>query len=324
MRNKNVQMSFEDIYNGVSESMENRKSELVSLLEEHINLDELIPHSFHTAFYSRMGRGHLYHLDSFIWFLILKKLLGLSQNTQMITILKFSRELRDLCGFDKVPDASQITRFYQNYCEQICAMFEHLVDITEPICRAINEKKADYLIYDTTGIEANVAENNPKFFNTKLKEAKRFAKGNESYNPYIGVYSLLPSESKTNPEIRQQYVNGHFCYAAKAAVLTNGLGVVRHISVFDNTFRKKHPECVTKRTDNPDTDKEIGDSVALRPVLSDFYAAHKDLRFSTFIADSACDSYDNYSMLKNEFGFSRAVIPINSRNSKSSNTGTDT
>ena len=65
MRNKNVQMSFEDIYNGVSESMENRKSELVSLLEEHINLDELIPHSFHTAFYSRMGRGHLYHLDSF-------------------------------------------------------------------------------------------------------------------------------------------------------------------------------------------------------------------------------------------------------------------
>ena len=324
MRNKYVQMSFEDIYNGVSESMENRKSELVSLLEEHINLDELIPHSFHTAFYSRMGRGHLYHLDSFIWFLILKKLLGLSQNTQMITILKFSRELRDLCGFDKVPDASQITRFYQNYCEQICAMFEHLVDITEPICRAINEKKADYLIYDTTGIEANVAENNPKFFNTKLKEAKRFAKGNESYNPYIGVYSLLPSESKTNPEIRQQYVNGHFCYAAKAAVLTNGLGVVRHISVFDNTFRKKHPECVTKRTDNPDTDKEIGDSVALRPVLSDFYAAHKDLCFSTFIADSACDSYDNYSMLKNEFGFSRAVIPINSRNSKSSNIGTDT
>ena len=58
MRKKNVQMSFEDIYNGVSESMENRKSELVSLLEEHINLDELIPHSFHTAFYSRMGRGH--------------------------------------------------------------------------------------------------------------------------------------------------------------------------------------------------------------------------------------------------------------------------
>ena len=77
MRNKNVQMSFEDIYNGVSESMENRKSELVSLLEEHINLDELIPHSFHTAFYRRMGRGHLYHLDSFIWFFDSEKAVGI-------------------------------------------------------------------------------------------------------------------------------------------------------------------------------------------------------------------------------------------------------
>lgn len=132
----------------------------------------------------------------------------------------------------------------------------------------------------------------------------------------MGVYSLLPSESKTNPEIRQQYINGHFCYAAKAAIVTNGLGIARHISVFDRNFRVKHPETVKKRTDNPDTDKEIGDCAALRPVLSDFFAAHKEIYFSTFIADSACDSYDNYAMLKNEFGFSRAVIPMNTRNSK--------
>lgn len=278
MRNKSVQMSLEDIYSGVSESMESQKSELVSLLEEHINLDELIPYSFRVAFYGRMGRNHIYHLESFLWFVILKKLFGLTQNTQLISILKCSRELRDLCGFEKVPDASQITRFYQNYCEHIVAMFEHLVDITEPICREIHAEKADYLIYDTTGIEANVAENNPKFFNSKLKEAKKRAKGNENYNPYMGVYSLLPPESKTNSEIRQQYVNGHFCYAAKAAIVTNGLGVVRHISMFDDNFRSQHPEIVTKRTDNPDTDKEIGDSVALRPVLSDFFTAHKSIR----------------------------------------------
>lgn len=188
MRHKVVQMSLEDIYNGVSESMESKKSELVSLLEEHINLDELIPYSFRVAFYGRMGRNHIYHLESFLWFVILKKLFGLSQNTQLINILKCSSELRDLCGFERVPDASQITRFYQNYCEHIVTMFEHLVDITEPICREINAKKADCLIYDTTGIEANVAENNPKFFNTKLKEAKKLAKGNESYNPYMGVF----------------------------------------------------------------------------------------------------------------------------------------
>ncbi len=38
MRNMSVQMSIEDIYNGVSESMESQKRELVSLLEEHIFL----------------------------------------------------------------------------------------------------------------------------------------------------------------------------------------------------------------------------------------------------------------------------------------------
>ncbi len=43
MRNKFVQMSLEDIYNNVTLSLENKNPNLVSLLEEHINLDELIP-----------------------------------------------------------------------------------------------------------------------------------------------------------------------------------------------------------------------------------------------------------------------------------------
>ena len=63
-------------------------------------------------------------------------------------------------------------------------MFEHLVDLTEPICREIDAKKADYFIYDTTGIELPVAENNPKFFNTKLREAKKLSKSNSNLDPY--------------------------------------------------------------------------------------------------------------------------------------------
>lgn len=318
MRNKGVQMSPEDIYNEVSESMERKESSIVSLLEEHIDLDELIPYSFRRAFYGRMGREHLYHLDSLLWFVILKKLFGFSQNTQMINVLKCSRQLRELCGFKKVPDASQITRFYQNYAEYIAMMFEHLVDITEPICREINSKKADYLIFDTTGIEAKVSENNPKFFNAKLNQAKSLKKADPDYSPYAGVYSLLPSQSATNPEIRQQYVNGHFCYALKAGIVTNGLGIVRHISVFDQAFKKKHSELEMRKTDDPTADKELGDSTALKPVLSDFKAAHPHMHFSTFIGDSAFDSYDNYSLLKNEFGFTRAIIPLNVRNSKTS------
>ena len=38
MRNRFVQMSLEDIYNNVTLSLENKNSNLVSLLEEHICL----------------------------------------------------------------------------------------------------------------------------------------------------------------------------------------------------------------------------------------------------------------------------------------------
>ena len=42
MRNKAVQMSLFDIYNGVLNSIEEKKPELITLLEEHIDFDRLI------------------------------------------------------------------------------------------------------------------------------------------------------------------------------------------------------------------------------------------------------------------------------------------
>ena len=323
MRSKSVQMSLFDIYNGVSQSMEEHKPELIQLLEEHIDFDSFIPASFRFAFYRRYGRKHIYHLESFIRALTLQKLLGIPTDKLLITILKTSSELRDFCDFDKVPDASQLTRFRENYCDQLKIMFEHLVDVTEPICREIDAKKADYLIYDTTGIELPVSENNPKFMTAKLQEAKKIAKGNPNYDPYRGVYSLLPDMSRSNPDAKQQHINGHFCYAMKLGILTNGLGIPRHIEFFDDDFKRNYPDTVAKKSDSPDVDKEIGDSTSLKPVLSEFFAAHSQLSFNTFIGDSAFDSYQIYSMLMKDFCFDRACIPLNSRNSKGSNAAFD-
>ena len=42
MRKKNVQMSLEDICNGVLESIEKKESNMVSLFEEHIDLNGII------------------------------------------------------------------------------------------------------------------------------------------------------------------------------------------------------------------------------------------------------------------------------------------
>lgn len=58
------------------------------------------------------------------------------------------------------------------------------------------------------------------------------------------------------------YINGHFCYANKSVILTNGLDIVRHISFLDDDdFKTSHPDLViNKKLDSPDEDKSVGDS----------------------------------------------------------------
>jgi hypothetical protein len=314
MRKQFTQMSLFDTYADVKSKMEENKPEFLQMLEDHIDLDRLIPREFYSAFYKSTGRPREYQLESFIRFYILQKSLGITKDSVLLNVLRFSRELRDFCGFDKLPDASKITHFKQDFVNCLEVMFDNLVEITEPICREIDSKKADYLIYDPTGIEAYVAENNPKFLNTKLNQAKKMAKNNPNINPHALAYSLLPETAESNPFVKQQYINGHFCYAHKVGILTNGLGIVRDIAFFDEGFKQRHPEVVSKKTDNPELDKEIGDSTSLKPVLYDFFNVHPTFSYKTFLGDSSFDTYDTYTMLRNEFHFDRMAIPLNNRN----------
>jgi len=170
------------------------------------------------------------------------------------------------------------------------------------------------LTFDTTGIESYVAENNPKFFRSKEQQSSFVAKSDPSFDPSLGAAALMPKVAASNPAVKLQYINGRFCYAQKAAIVANGLGIVRHLELLDEDFKQAHPEMqIVKRTDYPELDKEIGDSTSLMPVLTDFRAAHPTLHYSTFSADSAFDSYDNYRFLIKECKFSKVVIPINPR-----------
>lgn len=90
----------------------------------------------------------------------------------------------------------------------------------------------------------------------------------------------MPSQAATCPDAKHTYINGHFCYADKFAIRTNGLALVRHISFIDD---------------------------------ADFKAAHPD----TFLGDSAFDSADLYGKLFHDFHFSKALIPYNPRNESS-------
>lgn len=318
MRKKYAQMSLFDTYREVADSYDKDKPKFFRLLDEAIDWEALIPPRFYVAFYQKMGRPRKYGLVAFLKAFVLQRIFGYIADSQLLITLRHSREMREFCGFEKVPDAAKLTRFKQEFQVYIGEVFEKLVEITEPICREMDAELADCLIFDTTGIESYVAENNPKFMNSKLNQAKTIAKNDPGFNPYIGVYSLMPDEAAANSNVKRQYVNGHFCYAQKVGILTNGLGIVRHVDLFDEHFKEAHPEMpVDKREDDPAKDKEIGDSKALLPILDDFRRAHKDFRYGTFLGDSAFDSYNHYSALLGPYGFKRAVIPLNTRNTKS-------
>ena len=314
MRMNNMQTSLHDTYNDVSSAMENDKPRFLALLDEHIDFSNFIPVTFYLAFYRWFGRPREYDLESLLRFCLLQKVLGIEENSVLLNVLTMSAELREYCGFKKVPDASKITLFKQDFVTHIQELFYKLVDITDPICREIDSKKADYLIYDPTGIKVQVAENNPKFLNNKLKSAKKLSKSNPGLKPHELAYSMMPEAAAANPFVEQQYTNGHICYAFKSGILTNGLGIVRDISFFDDDFKRRHPEVISKKTDNPDLDKVIGDSTSLKPVLSDFFKKHPTFSFKTFLADGIFDTYDTYKMLRDDFKFNRVAIPLNNRN----------
>ena len=315
MRNKSEQMSLFDTYKGVTASMEEDKPKLFRLLDEHIDWDTLVPARFYMAFYQNTGRPRKYPLVAFLKSLVLQKIFCYVNDSVLLVTLRHSREMRKFCGFSKVPDAAKLTRFKQDFLPYIMEVFERLVELTEPICREMDAELAGSLIYDTTGIESYVAENNPKFFSSKLRQAKLMAKTNPNTDPYRAVYGLLPDCAAASPAVKQQYINGHFCYAQKAGLLTNGLGIVRHIAFFDDAFKKSHPEIpIVKYTDNPDAHKALGESRTLLPVLRDFKLRHPGLHYKTFLGDAAFDSYDTYSALLREFQFERAVIPMSRRN----------
>ena len=193
-----------------------------------------------------------------------------------------------------------------------------MADFTEPICQAIDSSLADMLIFDTSGIELYVAENNPKTLNSLISRLKSYYKDKPDVDPYKMAYGLMPPHAASCPDAKQLYINGHFCYADKFAILTNGLGIVRHIAFMDDGFKAAHPEVsVEKKSDSPDEDKSIGDSSSLRPVLSDFFGLHPAFHPDTFFGDSSFDTIEAYGFLKDEFHFSKALIPYNPRNESS-------
>ena len=317
------QLSLADIFSDCQEKFENDKPAFLSLLETHIDINEFIPISFRNHFYASTGRTRKYPLQAFLWALIIQRIFSIPTDQLLLTFLTYSKPLREFCGFTKVPDASKITRFKQDFLDDLQLVFDKLVDVTEPICQAIDSANADMTIFDSSGIEAFVTENNPKYANRIIKQLKAYAKAqgfDKSYDPYKTAHGSMPSHASANPEIKQLYINGHFCYVFKFGIVTNGLGIIRHISFYNKDFMTSHPDIVVeKKSDFPDEDKSVHDSKLLIPTLKDFFSKHPLINPKTFLGDAAFDTAQLYKSLLtgDTFGddkhFSKAYIPLNAR-----------
>ena len=317
------QLSLADIFQDCQNIFDNDKPAFLSLLETHIDIDEFIPISFRNHFYASTGRSRKYPLHAFLWALIIQRIFSIPTDQLLLTFLSYSKPLRDFCGFTKIPDASKITRFKQDFLDDLQLVFDNLVDVTEPICQAIDSAKANMTIFDSSGIEAFVTENNPKYANRIIRQLKAYAKAqgfDKSYDPYKAAYGSMPSHASANPEIKQLYINGHFCYVFKFGIVTNGLGIIRHVSFYNKDFMASHPDIVVeKKSDSPDEDKSVHDSKLLIPTLKDFFSKHPLINPKTFLGDAAFDTAALYPQLLtgNTFGdnkhFSKAYIPLNSR-----------
>ena len=311
------QLSLADIFSDCQNKFDNDKYEFLSILDETIDLDEIVPVSFVSHFHAATGRPRKHLLYPMLKALLLQLIFSIPTTSLLIVFLKYSQELRDFCGFSVVPDASKFTRFKQDFLLDLQSMFDRLVDLTEPICQRIDEEKASMILFDTSGIEAWVTENNPKYANRIIRQLKTFKKANgldDSFDPYKAAYSSMPPHAAANPAIQQMYINGHFCYAFKFGIITNGPGIVRDISFYNKDFLNAHPGIVPgKKSGSPDEDKSLADSKALIPVLKDFLQKHPLINPKIFLGDAAFDSIEIYKYLLLDTSIEKAYIPLNGR-----------
>lgn len=208
-----------------------------------------------------------------LWALIIQHLFSIPTDSLFLVFLHYSRHLREFCGFTKVPDASKITRFKQDFLPDLQSVFDKLVDVTEPICQDIDNNLTSMLL--------------------QLKAYAKSNNFNSSYNPYKAAYASMPASASSNHEVKQQYINGHFCYAYKFGIMTNGLGIVCSIDFYNKDYLASHPDIVVeKKSKSPDEDKSLADSKALLPTLKDFKTKHPNIDPSVFLGDAAFDTIE--------------------------------
>jgi len=268
----------------------------LNLLSDHFDLESFIPESFSKHYYSTLGRDRDYKLSSILSALILMQIFHIPTNVLFHLFLIFSTEIREFCGFyDSVPDESYFSRFKTDFEKDIADLFNSLVPNVIDICNEFNLSLPDnspykdrnsMLIYDTSGLKPKVKENNPKTLVSEINKQKSYAKATnkKDYNAYAAAYKNMPKFSEANPNIKLDFVNGHFGYFYKFGILTNGLGIPLGINFFDENFYSS----VKQEFETPEEQKYAYDNASLKSVVKPFINNIKSKSSFQFKSEGSC------------------------------------
>lgn len=112
------QLSLADIFSDCQDIYDSVKPRFLSLLQQHIDLEEIVPASFRKRFYALTSRSRKYSLYAFLWALIIQRFFSIPTDSLFLVLLHCSSHLKEFCGFDKIPDAFKITRFKQKHIHE--------------------------------------------------------------------------------------------------------------------------------------------------------------------------------------------------------------
>ncbi len=83
------QLSLADIFEDCKDIFESDKPQFLTLLENHIDLDEIIPFSFYNHYYAATGRNRKYPLTAMLWALIIQRLFSIPTDSLLLVFLHY-------------------------------------------------------------------------------------------------------------------------------------------------------------------------------------------------------------------------------------------
>ena len=80
------QLTLADIFEDCQEIFESDKPKFLTLLENHIDLDKIVPISFINHYYASTGRNRKYPLNAMLWALIIQRLFSISDRFSPVNL----------------------------------------------------------------------------------------------------------------------------------------------------------------------------------------------------------------------------------------------